>query len=540
MRQWKTETKVGMFVIISLGIFAFILLQLGVFRLNVNKYRPYEICFEDVSGLSAKAFVKIAGVKVGWIEKISLLPDCAQARVTIMVKSRFQLHDDAYAIVRQEGIIGSRYLEIVPGTPSHALIAPGTRLNAPGHRQVSLETVLNQSQDIVDNIKAVTQSLGRALGGDEQAARLGCLIENLARASEHIAHFSESLNHLVSGNEQTLKKMVADCQVITNQAKELLPQLQNSIEQLSQRIDTNIEKVTQSLTNDINRVANKLEHTAQSIETAINQAHDGINNVTEIAQKINKGDGLLCKLINDDKVYDNIQAVSQTFRESIDRINSIGIEVDAHGEAMLKKNCDYCHHNNKGYMDMRISTNPNWFYKLGIVTSEKGWPERFYTCENYCNSNCQPIDPSSIVIDNGSVRVAPNINRMCIKRNNAKLDIQVGKVFYDNCTLRAGTFEGTFGVGFDWRLPIYSDTLQWITSLELFDLYGQNRYICDRSPHLKWLNRIYLFKNIYITVGADDFVSLNTRSWFFGAGLRFSDDDLKHVASHIGLFGSRN
>lgn len=538
MRQWKTETKVGMFVIVSLGIFAFILLQLGVFRLNVNKYRSYEICFDDVSGLSAKAFVKIAGVKVGWIEKISLLPDCAQARVHIMVKSRFQLHDDAYAIVRQEGIIGSRYLEIIPGTPAHALLSAGARLNAPGKRQVSLETLLNQSQDIVDNVKSVAQSLGQALGGPEQTGRISSLVENLAKASEHIAQFSQSLNNIVTGNEQALKTMVADCQIITNQAKELMPQLQKSIEQLSQHLDTNIEKVTHSLTDDVNRVANKLEHTAQTIEQVIQQAHDGINNVTEITQKINKGDGLICKLINDSSVYNDIQSVTKTFRESIDRINSIGIEVDAHGEAMLKKNCDYCHHNNKGYMDMRVATNPNWFYKLGIVTSEKGWPERFYTCENYSDDNCKPINPSSIVIDNGAIKVAPQINRMCVKRNNTKFDIQVGKVFYDYLTLRAGTFENTFGVGLDWRLPIYSDTIQWITSLELFDLYGQNRYICDRSPHLKWLNRIYLFKNIYVTIGADDFVSMNNRNWYFGAGLRFSDDDLKHVASHIGLFGS--
>ena len=505
------------------------LVQLGVFRLNLNKYSPYEVNFDDVSGLAVKAFVKIAGVKVGWIEKITLLSDCACTRVRIMIKNRYQIHEDAYVIIRQEGLLGSRYLEIVPGSPDKALLRAGTLFVTPGKRQASLETLLCQCQDIVGNIRSVSQSLDKAFGGEQQAKKIENLVDNLARASEHIATFSDTLNRVVVNNEQSLNTMIGDCQVAANQAKQLVPQLRETVADLAHVFE-----------HDFDRVADKLEKTAATIDRVVSQAQDGIASVSSISKKIDGGQGILGKLVNDNQVYEDIKSVTQTFRDSIERINKMGVEVDAHGEAMLKSDKDYGYQSNKGYLTMRMCTSPHWFYTVGIVNAEKGWPIRTYTCESYCNDHGEVINPSDLVLDNGTIKVAPQINRICVKRNDTRVDMQVGKEFFDCLTLRAGTFEGTFGVGVDWALPINSSAVHWLMSLETYDLYGQNRFLCDRRPHLKWINRVYLFDNIYFTFGADDFISRYNANGFFGAGLRFSDDDLKHVASKIGIFGTHN
>ena len=529
MRHWKAETKVGMFVIISLGIFAYMLLQLGVFRFNLNKYAPYEIAFVDVSGLTVKAFVKIAGVKVGWIEKITLSSDGGQACVRIMVKNRYQLHYDAYAVIRQEGVLGSRYLEIVPGNPGQPLLSSGALLPTQGRSQASVESVLCQCQEVVEHARAISRSLDVALGGEAQAKKLENLVDNLAKASEHIEQFSQSLNNIVGPNERSLSTIIGDCQQIASQTKLLIPQVQTTVSSLSDRLERSIERVTA-----------KLESTASSIEQTMQQAHEGIDSISSISKKINNGQGLLGQLVNDPQVYNDIKSVTRTFKDSIERINKMGIDVDAHGESMFRPVEEYCHCNNKGYLNMRMYTTSDWFYNLGLVTSEKGWPDRLYTCENFCDAQGACIDPSKIVIDDGNVVVAPQTGQVCMKRNNTRFDIQVGKIFFDQLTLRAGTFENTFGGAMDWQLPIDSQAVRWIMSLEAFDLHGQNRFCCDRRPHLKWANRISLFNSLYITFGADDFISRYCKNGFFGAGLRFSDDDLKHVASKFGMFGTHN
>ena len=84
--QIRTETKVGIFVIIAIALFIFMTLGIGAFRFGSHGYLPYKVSFNDVSGLSRKAAVKIAGVKVGWVKKVSLEPDDPlRAHVELMV-----------------------------------------------------------------------------------------------------------------------------------------------------------------------------------------------------------------------------------------------------------------------------------------------------------------------------------------------------------------------------------------------------------------------------------------------------------------------
>ena len=59
----NTETTVGIFVLAAFGVFFYMTFQIGVFRLDSTNYRAHKVFFVDVSGLSRKADVKIAGVK---------------------------------------------------------------------------------------------------------------------------------------------------------------------------------------------------------------------------------------------------------------------------------------------------------------------------------------------------------------------------------------------------------------------------------------------------------------------------------------------
>ena len=52
--------------------------SIGVFRFDRGNYYAYTIGFNDISGLVRKAEVKIAGVKVGWVEDIILQPEAYQ------------------------------------------------------------------------------------------------------------------------------------------------------------------------------------------------------------------------------------------------------------------------------------------------------------------------------------------------------------------------------------------------------------------------------------------------------------------------------
>ncbi|MEE2769760.1 MAG: outer membrane lipid asymmetry maintenance protein MlaD [Pseudomonadota bacterium] len=115
--QKSINFVVGLFV-----VFAFVCLGLVAIRasmvepiMNKNNYR-LTARFDDVSGLNVHAPIRIAGVKIGVVESIELLPKTYQAKVILMIDDRFKnLPMDTSVSVSTEGLLGMKYLEVTPG-----------------------------------------------------------------------------------------------------------------------------------------------------------------------------------------------------------------------------------------------------------------------------------------------------------------------------------------------------------------------------------------------------------------------------------------
>jgi len=65
--------------------------------------------------LKIGGLVKVSGVNVGKIEDLKLLTDSYEARATISIDKSINLPDDSSARITSSGLLGSNYIEIVPG-----------------------------------------------------------------------------------------------------------------------------------------------------------------------------------------------------------------------------------------------------------------------------------------------------------------------------------------------------------------------------------------------------------------------------------------
>lgn len=81
--------------------------------------------FADVSGLQAGDDVRIAGVRIGQVQSLST--SRTQATVTLELDSHPALPVDTRAVVRSRGLLGARYLELIPGT-AHTLLHDGASI----------------------------------------------------------------------------------------------------------------------------------------------------------------------------------------------------------------------------------------------------------------------------------------------------------------------------------------------------------------------------------------------------------------------------
>ena len=114
MKQGIIETLVGFFVIIIAIAFFVFAYNLS----NLSKVRNgYSILakFQNIDGISEGSDVKLAGIKVGHVESLTLEHDTYYAEVNLFIENGIEVPVDSRAIVSTNGLLGGKYIRISPG-----------------------------------------------------------------------------------------------------------------------------------------------------------------------------------------------------------------------------------------------------------------------------------------------------------------------------------------------------------------------------------------------------------------------------------------
>jgi len=532
--QFKTETYVGIFIVGAIGVFIYMGFQIGSFRFDRDNYRPFVIYFKDISGLSRKADVKIAGVKVGWVEEIKLLTDeTVMAQAKVMVERDYILYENASGLVRRDGLLGVMYLEINPGDPLLKPLSDGEALQKPSRTPADIDEILHKFKKIASNVEEVSETFRDAMGGAQASENLREIFTNLKNVTNRMATVTDILERSFTRNEDNIDKILE----IGKEFKRLSDSLTDEV---LPSLKDGIENIAQSFARDFNKVTSKIESTISAFEDASIEARDGLRKFGSVAEKLDEGRGLLGKLINEDETYRDLRTAVSGLKNYFAKIDRLQIVFDAHSERMYRPSENYTFEDSKGYFDIRIHPNEDYFYLIQLASSEKGFVSREEIRSKFFDANgCEIKDGSLKLFGSDDVRLVPRVETELIKRDAFRFGLQFGKIYKD-LAFRFGLFDGTVGFGVDFDIPFKTEKLRWVTSLEIFDMNGRLRLDGDRRPHLKWLNRVFFLKNLYMTFGADDFVSKHNANAFFGAGIRFGDDDVKYFISKFGGGGFGN
>ncbi len=439
--HYTREAKIGIFVLAAVALFIYVGFQLGTFKIGSSNYALYELYFKDISGLLKKAEVKVAGVKVGWVDDIHLIAkDGFYARVDILIDPSCCLYEDAYGMVRKEGILGPTYVELVSGNPFKDRLKPGDKLMQENIGATSVDELMTSFKGIAQDIQEVSSSFKQMFAGVQVA--------------------------------QELSGLISDIKQVVDQLKiDLLP--------------------------NVNQFAGHAAKTADVVQSVSPEFVES---------------------------FKNINSISANIKESFSRFNDLFFVYDGHIENMLQRAEHTCFKDSKGIFEVRIYPRHDYFYLVGVTTSQKGYITRTTTLQEYTDSCLNEICPSVDLPEWARYQYIYNNNQKVVKRNAFKVDLQFGK-WYKNVSLRAGLIEGTGGVAADlfvFRKGHYS----FMSTFKIYDFWGQNR-IDDNRPHLKWINRLFLFNHVYLALGVDDFASRCNKSFFVGAGFRFGEEDTK-------------
>ena len=106
MSKSRLEWKVGLFVIICLGLLAALLIQ---FSKGTSFWKPtYDIKLRsgNVSGLKPRAGVLMAGVQIGSVTAIKLGAEGTNVTITLTIYDTFRIPTNSEFSIEQSGFLG--------------------------------------------------------------------------------------------------------------------------------------------------------------------------------------------------------------------------------------------------------------------------------------------------------------------------------------------------------------------------------------------------------------------------------------------------
>jgi len=149
----RLELKVGIFVFIGLVILATFILSIGKFKTWNRGYRTHFI-FKFVNGVKFGAPVRFSGVDVGEVKDINFISseegNEPKVKITCLINNEVKIPQDSTIWVNTLGLLGEKYIEIIPGLDYANYLAAGEELV--GEDPIPMHEVTVLAKKIGENI----------------------------------------------------------------------------------------------------------------------------------------------------------------------------------------------------------------------------------------------------------------------------------------------------------------------------------------------------------------------------------------------------
>jgi phospholipid/cholesterol/gamma-HCH transport system substrate-binding protein len=571
MQRMSPEAKVGLLVLAGLLLLVYMSFKVGKIGFGAGGGYTVTLELDNAAGLAREAEVLVAGIPVGIVQGIGLKD--GRALLSLRLRDEVQLPVDSSGSLRTHGVLGEKYVEIVPGTSSRYL-ADGDTLAA-GAPPGDLDRLVTNLNAISTDIKRVTERLANVLGNQEGEDNLREIVtglrdtavslrqvvaenrETLRGTLENFAAVSGDLRELLAQNRSNIDESLANARTFTRTLAERTPAIARNLEELTGNLGAvvaenrddfrasvaNLRVASEKLSVTLDQVdalvtaANSPEGTLGKLihdDSLHRELQDAVGELRTVLGRLEKGEGTLGKLLTDDTAYAELT-------EGLGSLRNISEKIDR-GQGTLGKlvNEDSVHSNLnqtlEGITDFVAGTNRfqfelgyegDYLAKLGEAKNTFGVEvrprqDRFYyvALVDDPRGDQQTETTETTVTDETGTHVVRE--EQTVTRDKFKFSAQVGKRF-SFLTLRGGVFESSGGVGAD--ADFFSDRLR--LTLEAFDFARD-----EGPPHLKLAARWTLLRNLFVTAGLDDFMDNKGRAdYFVGGGIRFLDDDFKYLLS---------
>lgn len=295
--QISNETKIGALTIVAIS-----LLVIGYNFLKgkdiTKKSNVIYAKFTDVGALEISNPVKIKGFRIGNVYRIGNLDrEVSEVVVTINLQEDVLIPVNSVAVI-SSSLTGTSSINIMPGNEKKFLKEGDTlqTSNNPdllGKVMNSLDPILISAKQTIDTLKRVLINFNEILDPRTKA--------NLKGTISNLESSSSNLNQLLDTKDGALAQTLNNAELFTG------------------NLNKNNDKLNDAIGN-FHKLSEKLS--ALEIQTTFQELNLTISHLKTILEKANKTDGSLGLLMNDPKLYTNLEQTVRSLNILLDDLKT--------------------------------------------------------------------------------------------------------------------------------------------------------------------------------------------------------------------------
>ncbi|MGH7230659.1 MAG: MlaD family protein [Nitrospiraceae bacterium] len=291
--KWS-KVKIGLVVVVALVMLTLMIMNLEEGMGLISRQTRYRAVVEHTQGLKIGGPVRLNGVDVGNVREIGIAQDEPKVEIIFSVATHVAPHirEDATVSIRALGLLGDKFLDILPGTASKPPMLPGGLLM--GKSEPDVSGLASDASATMGNLNAAIQDVQRLLVGLAQGQgtagklmtdpglydRSQQVLEKLDLASD------KSLNLLtkVERGEGTIGQLVTDKEIYAR-ANRALKELTDLTSRLNNQNGTLIRLTDPLLYSRLEKLTSRGEL---------------------LLTKVESGEGTIGKLVSRDELYSRV------------------------------------------------------------------------------------------------------------------------------------------------------------------------------------------------------------------------------------------
>ena len=305
------ETKLGLFVVLAVLVGWVIIETLGGADFFSHGYHV-NAQFESAQDLKPGDRVKMAGVEIGRVERISLTD--SKVNVTMKLKSDAVVKTDSKAIIKFTGLMGQNFVAVAFGSAAAPKATEGTVLDT--GEQPDLSAIMAK----LDNAAAGIQNITKVFSGDKMDNILGPITDfmkqNSAPLTATIANV-KNLSSQIAAGQGTIGKLIYE-DALYGSALTTVSNLQDTAASAKDAL-ASAKLVISNISSGQGTIGKLITD-----ETLFHAATASMTNLNSVLLKVNQGQGTVGKLVNEPDFYKNAKLSMQKLDKAADGLEDQG------------------------------------------------------------------------------------------------------------------------------------------------------------------------------------------------------------------------